>query len=346
MRMESDHGRKVPVKEPREDDERLSALIEGQVTGRQRDEMLARLAASDDDYEVFTDTAAVLQALEDEDARAGVTAETPAIPFPDAEREGNNPVRELEIAAPTIDQEGVIPLRPPARGRRLPVRWLALAASVLGVVVISTLALQRRGSAAHEPVQLSARVDSLPTGWISPTQSGGRGPAGSTSDDALAVYAGAMLVDISVAVQASDKARTRKLANQLSQRTDRGASATAPLQRIVANPGAPTNSLLALVDQATDRLVEQLELERRPLELGAWIEAARLAAHRGNERDQAFFSQRTTRGMLRRAERVAGDDDAAREAVDRVRAALSAGSPPKWDSLKWELTELLTQLTN
>jgi hypothetical protein len=342
--MGCDHGRKVPVKEPREDDERISALIEGQVTGRQRDEMLARLAASDDDYEVFTDTAAVLQALEDEDARADRTGETPVISLPDDKHDQENPVPEMVIAA-LSEQGGVIPLRPPARGPRLPVRWLALAASVVGVVVISTLALPRRGSPGHEPRQLALGVDSLPKGWVSPTQSGGRGPAGSTTDDALAVYAGAMLVDISVAARAGDTARTRELAKVLSRRADPGASAAAPLERIAANPGAPTDLLLALVDEATDRLLAT-QLERRPLELGAWIEVARLAARRRDTRDEAFFRDPATDGMLGRAERVAGDDDAARAAVKSVREALPAGGPPQWDSLEQDLTPLLRELTN
>lgn len=303
------------MKDPKNNDERLSALLEGRLPDDERKEMMARLAASEDEFEVFTDTTEILMVVEEEDARAAAG-----------------------------EAERVIPLRPPARGPRLPVRWLALAASVVGVVLISTLALPGRGSPAYEPRQLAARVDALPKGWTPPTQSGGRGPAGSTSDDALAVYAGAMLVDISVAAQSGDTARTRELARVLSRRADPGASSAAPLEHIAANPGAPTNSLLALVDQAADWMVDQLDLERRPLELGAWTEAARLAAHRGNERGEAFFRDRATDGMLARAERVA-DNDAARAAVDRVREILRV-SPPRWDSLEQELATLQRELTN
>ncbi len=297
------------MKEPREDDERLSALIEGQVRGRERDELLAHVAASDDDYEVFTDTAAVLQALEGEEARAGATTETPVIPLPDV-----------------------------TRRRGAPIRLLAIAASVVGVVLISTLALPRRESPAHEPLQLAARVhpanQGLPEDWRSPTQSGARGPAGGAADDALAVYAGAMLVDISIAARAGDTAQTRELATRLSSRSEPGASAAAPLQRIIANPGAPADSLVALLDQATDRLAD---LGRRPLELGAWTEAARLAAR---QRDEEFFGARATRGMLGRAERIAGNDATTRAAVDRVRENLPAGASPRWDLLEQNLTAL------
>ncbi|HEU0299187.1 MAG TPA: helix-turn-helix transcriptional regulator [Longimicrobium sp.] len=48
-------------------DEQLAALAEGGVTGGRRDELLAHLAGSEEDYDVFTDTVEVLGALEEED---------------------------------------------------------------------------------------------------------------------------------------------------------------------------------------------------------------------------------------------------------------------------------------
>ena len=54
--------------EPIKDDERLSALVEGRVAGPEREELLAHLSTSEDDYEVFTDTVEILSALEEEDA--------------------------------------------------------------------------------------------------------------------------------------------------------------------------------------------------------------------------------------------------------------------------------------
>src|SRR5688500_9453018 len=75
------HGRRMPVKEPNKDDEQLSALLEGRVHGQQREELLAHVSANDDDYAVFTDTASVLRALEEEDARAAAPVQDGVIPL-------------------------------------------------------------------------------------------------------------------------------------------------------------------------------------------------------------------------------------------------------------------------
>ncbi|HEX5869668.1 MAG TPA: zf-HC2 domain-containing protein, partial [Longimicrobium sp.] len=69
------------MKEHRKDDERLSALLQGQLSGPERDELLAHLAASDDDYEVFNDAVEILGALEEQDARTAA-AEEPAAVIP------------------------------------------------------------------------------------------------------------------------------------------------------------------------------------------------------------------------------------------------------------------------
>ena len=53
----------------RPDDERIAELLDGgRLTPEQRDKLLAYLVASDDDYDVFTETAALLQQIEDENA--------------------------------------------------------------------------------------------------------------------------------------------------------------------------------------------------------------------------------------------------------------------------------------
>jgi hypothetical protein len=67
--------------------------------------------------------------------------------------------------------------------------------------------------------------------------------------------------------------------------------------------------------------------------LGAWAEAARLAAAR---HDAAFFRARATRQALARAGRL--DLPAARAALDRLRAI---SDPPDWASLLRGATALL-----
>ena len=47
--------------------ERVGSLLDGRLSGPARDSALAEVAASDDDYEVFADTAAVLREAESEE---------------------------------------------------------------------------------------------------------------------------------------------------------------------------------------------------------------------------------------------------------------------------------------
>lgn len=298
------------MKEPSEDDERLSALLEGRVEGRQREELLAHLSAADDDYEVFTDTAAVLRALEAEDARA------------------RRPV-------------------PPSMRRR---RWrapslrTAVYAAGAAVVLLLAVGLVLRGraaGAARDPLQLAMRAvpgeRGLPAEWTLPAPGGAvRGGAGGVADEAWAVYAGALLVDLSVAIRAGDTGRITLLANRLS---DPGASPGTPLQQIAARPDAPRDTLNALLESATDRLVD--DEDRESLELGAWIEAAWLAA-RAQKAD--FFRGGTSRAMLRRAEALAADR-AAEAAVERVHDTLPRDGAARWNVLAGNLRSLLSELT-
>ena len=49
------------------DSERVGSLLDGRLSGTARDSALAEVAASDDDYDVFADTAAVLREAESEE---------------------------------------------------------------------------------------------------------------------------------------------------------------------------------------------------------------------------------------------------------------------------------------
>ena len=296
------------MKEPREDDERLSALLEGRVEGRQREDLLAHLAAADDDYEVFTSTASVLRALEEEDARTRRGAVPPSM-----RRAGWPSVRTAAAVASAV------------------VLLLALGWSLRG----------RGGSAAGDPLQLAMRVHTAGAGvreaWKLPTPGGAMRGAES---DAGAVWAGAMLVQLAVAVRGGDTAQIHDSAVRLRERVDVGANAAAALRRIAGQPHAPADSLNALLKQVHQDLASRLD--RKPLELGAWIQAARIAA---DMRNAAFFQDGATSGMLGRAERVARGNDAARAALTEVRTALPAGATPRWDALQASLRTLLSQLT-
>lgn len=318
------------VKEPTHDDERLSALIDGRVGGGERDALLAHLSATNDDYVVFADTADVLQALEDEDARTGAVQES----------EGDN-ARDGEPAETRIVSIGTRMRAWPA-----PLRTAALAAAAAGIVLVSTLAVRDRVPAGAQPVQLAVLADpagqGLPEGWAGRSRwyaARGGGPAAARDVDA--VRAGALLADLAVAVQGRNAADTRLLAEQLRTRWEPGVGGDTPLRQIAARAGAAPASLNGLVDEATDRLGGRLGQEA--LRVGAWTGAALLAAHARNE---AFFREGTSRAMLDRAERLAGDDAAARAALARVRAALPAEGAPRWESLETDLDALLRELAS
>lgn len=232
------------MKEPRIDDERMSALLEGKLQGDRRDELLKELAASDDDYDVFAETASVLRELED--AEAGVV---------------RLPVRK--------------------EGAPVWVRWGAIAAVLAALALIPVVA-SRRGAAA-DPVRLAALVDAregLPEGWGEDrwsTTRGGESPEG----NAKAAQAGAFLMDLAVAVEARDTADTRLLAVQARARFDPRSGSASPLSQIEARFGAPADSLRPLVEQATERLASRLGEEY--FRLGVWVEAARLAVRQRDE---------------------------------------------------------------
>lgn len=299
------------MKDPKKTDEQLSALFEGRLHGPEREALMAHLAASDDDFEVFTDTAEILMAVEEDDARAA--AET---------------------------QEGIIPLRRPARGPRLPSRALAMAASIAAVALVSTFALRTRPSPAGAPVLLAERLSregAPPADW----EKGAVGSSSRGSSTAGAVSTGAKLTDLAVAIRAGDIRTVQTLATQLRDITEPGASAGTPLGRIVADPDAPTDSLNALLEQATDRVISLFD--RKPVEFGAWAEAARIAA---KARNDAFFRDDATDGMLGRADRIADDNEQARAAVDSVRALLPKGAPTQWEALEKSIANMLRELAS
>jgi hypothetical protein len=312
------------VTERRNDDERLAALFDGRVDDRQRQELLAHLAASDDDYEVFTHAALVLQKLEEEER--AVAASAPA---------GEPRARAGDLPAPPSTR---------SRGWRRSARWASLAAGIAALALAAVWVSRDRASAAAAPVRLAAAVDAsgrgLPNGWQGPERFGPvRGPGTSTPSTreeraAEAARAGVMLVDLAVAVRGRDTAAIQWRARQAASRLHPGIGHGTPLLRIAEHPGAPRDSLARLVNEATDRYAARMDADA--LRLGAWSEAALLATQ---QQDAAFFHTAVSREMLRRAERLTRDDAPARAALDQVRAA-TTGEAPDWAPLEAALRRL------
>lgn len=324
------------------DDERLAAFLDGRMDPRRREEMLARFARSAEDREVLAATAAILRQMEEAAVAAGA-------PTPGPE------------AADPVAPEGVIPLdarRPPEPGpgrevhRTRPrlLRWMALAAVLVGISLVTGRVMRPRASIADEPGRFAARLEhgarGLPAGWTEqrPWAFRGEDPGGAPSPgerSASSVRAGAMLVDLSVAVQARDAAATRVLAGQLAGRFDPQGGRSGALREIAEGAGESPERLRPLLGEATERIAERLDADA--LRLGAWTEAAGLAAA---GRDAGFFRDAETRRMLDRAERLDAGDPAVREAAVRQVRLLLAADPPRWGALASAIDALAGELAS
>lgn len=311
------------------EDEWVAAFLDGRLDERERAEMLARLATDDEAYEHFAATAAILREAEKtEGVLLGVAM---------GEDQEVAPSGSVGGDAPAGADEGVVPLR--SRKRPPILIWLALAAGIAGIALAGS-ALWPRASSAY-PVRLAARLEHpdrrLPAGWTdhrpwSSPRGDDQGAALTPEEKAaLAVRAGADLVDLSVAVRGRDTVRTRLLGQRIASRYDPRSV------QIADRAGAAPKRLLPLVEQATDRIATRLG--REPLELGAWTEAARLAAAR---RDAAFFGDPGTGPML---DRLAAAHPAARAAVERVRL-LAAADPSQWSALAATLHVLAQKIAS
>jgi hypothetical protein len=313
-------------------DEELAAFLDGRMDARRRKEMLAHLNASEEDLDVLARTASILRELEEEDAAAASEVSRPAAEL------------EREDAA-----EGVIPLDTRRPARAPAVRWMLIAAVLAGVALVTGRMLTA-DSVGGEPVRLAARLEQsaegLPPGWTDRRQwttarGDSPGPAPSPAERAArSARAGAMLVDLSVAVEARDAEATRVLSAQLAARFDRQGGRDGALRRISDGAGGSPERLRPLIEDATERIAARLDEDA--LRLGAWTEAAGIAAER---RDAGFFRDRATRRALARAERVVAADPPARDALRSVRL-LAVPDPPRWEALAPAIDALARELAN
>lgn len=304
------------MKEPRHDEERIAALLAGRLEGPERDALLAHLSTADEDYEVFANTAAILREMEEEDAQAEEAGVQVADPPP-----------RREVLLPSVTKR--------ARGWRRSPRWAGTAALV-GLVALVMLVLPDRSSRGT-PLQMAQALEqpgagpSTP-GWTQPPWDRVRGEG-----SPVAVQAGALLLRLAVAIQAGDAAATRTLATQIQARyDDQGGSA---LVDIAARADAPVRELEPLLEEATERLEERFD--PADVRLGAWLEAARLAAL---TRDEGFFRSSDVRAMLGRAQRLAGANADAQAAIEGIRTALSGQEQRDWNDLEKNLEALLVAI--
>lgn len=289
------------------DPERLGALREARVQGREHDELMARLAADPDALEDYADALAVADELEAEDRRAAEAAE----------------------------EAGVLPFRVPVRRAAWrPGPRLALAASLAVTLGVAGWGLTRGRAGGDDPGRYAALLarPGIPAGWDAAPWTAARATGETLDPRARAVRIGARITDLEAAAAAGDSLAARQAAadvgallgalpaagpaasvyDELRRRAGESAQATAP----VRERGRRTAARLAGEDGVA---------------LGAWAQAARLAAGQG---DAGFFRARATRRVLERAARDTALPAEARTGAQAVRAVLAAPGAPDWGALE------------
>ncbi|HEY0019449.1 MAG TPA: hypothetical protein VGC13_24320 [Longimicrobium sp.] len=308
----------------------LARFLDGGLPEEEHASAVAHLSASDEDAELLADAAAVLRDLEAEDG---------SVIAPRAD--------DVDDADPDAETK-IIPLRPPSTERtrrRLPTRWLALAAMVAGVVLVP-LALSRSGGGPGNPGQyaglLANREAGLPPDWGNqspwPVTRGGGTPV---VDNARAAQLGALHVDLELAAAARQAEQTLLLAARIEAML-----ADVPAAGLVASTyreigtraGQPPQALAELLEDGRENVA--MFVDEDHFALGAWAEAARLAAA---SRDAEFFAARASRKMLDRAGEMSLDPEAA-SAVDAIRAAARRDGQPDWAVLEAQTKLLLGRL--
>ncbi len=234
----------------------------------------------------------------------------------------------------------------PGRRRWLPpTRWVAIAAVLAGVALAPWLWMRARSADRDDPGRfvalLAPRGGTLPAGWDANPWGSVRGSDQPLTAGGRAARLGGRLVDLELAVQRRDSAAA-VVAADIGALLE-GVPAAGPVGAMYREIGvraaaAPEElePLLAQAGSAAARLAGP-----HLVQLGAWVEAARIAAA---SQDAGFFKARLSRATLAQAASLSGLPEPARAAIGRLQAELATERPPEWSALGRELTELLQAL--
>jgi hypothetical protein len=281
---------------------------------------------SDEDRAEFSLALEVQAELEAQDAAAGVPG-----------------VRDTTPAEPTLQvapapEPGVIPLRrPEPKPRRLTPQWVALAAVLAGVMLLPfAWRTMQGGGAVRYPSQAVAMLGTpeagLPPGWeLPPLRNQTRGDGDLLVERQRSARLGGYMVQLELAIRARDAERTGLLADQaafLVRDVTAGGLLTSALSQLKEQAGGEPSALLPQVEGVNETAASLLEADY--FALGAWAEAARLAAAR---QDAEFFRGARTRRTLSRAAELVVDDQGASDAV-RALSAAAESDPPDWPALR------------
>jgi hypothetical protein len=343
-------------------DEQIGALLDGRVDERSRGELLSQLAADDDDYFVFADTAGVLReaeggASEDmpEMAREEVEApgSTPVIPLR-AEKEAPGAVAPAEREVESPCSAPVIPFRPRRIGgwRSPAVRALA-AAAVLAAIAVVPVLRSRSGGGWRDPARLAALASPagarLPTEFDHAWNTTRGGSSDNIPNSGVAAQVGALHLDLVVAARSADpvdsgtvKQLARQAAVTLENAAETGPSFAAPKYReIVQLASWSRPGVLKRIGAARVGVLPFVDPDY--FAVGAWTEAALLAEHR---KDAAFFRTRESRKALEQTATMVGLTHPAREAAADLLGLQSLKEIKDWGSVEHNLETLQRELAH
>ena len=280
------------------DPETLAALLDGRLTGDERARVLARLAKSEREYEELLETAALV---------ADLNANPAIVPVP------RQPAVALVRDTPLVAERG--------RRWRSPalIGPIIVAASLAVVLVLRTKAQGAPDAALFAVIESAAGTERVPADW--PRTRGTRDAIG---PEAAAFRLGASFTDLDLAIAAKDSASARAIASEIADLAATIPSAGATVVRVRALGDGGLSGPLSSSDERrklADNL-RTLNANAAWFDLGAWVQAARHAAHAG------------------RAEFFLSDGPAIAE-LNRVLAAVEK-SPPKAAALQMTLQRLRT----
>ncbi|HKG92752.1 MAG TPA: hypothetical protein VKA84_12700 [Gemmatimonadaceae bacterium] len=346
------------------DPETLAALLDGTLSEEERTRVLAVLARSDDSYDAFLEASAVLGEL-----ATDLGGERPVPPLPPrpplggyGPPEGVRPLLEApQPDAGTLEEQHQPPptQRRAAGGERRPARWrrrpflvggALLAAAAVGVAVLTPREPRGEGAlalgAARELAASSGGVSALGAGWDRLGWSAVRGDDEALAGRTRAFRMGVRMADLELALSAEDTAASRSIGGslvRLASGVEMGGSVAMHVEQVARGSA-----------ERAER--EEVAAELRSLsgaapwfDLGAWCEAARLAAR---ARQASFFDAESP--AMRELQRIDGtigglapdERRGAEAAVERLRhlADRPPTSPVDFDDAAAVLESVIAEL--
>lgn len=303
------------MKEPPIDPETLAALLDGRLTGERRAAALAALASDDAAYEAYADAVAVTRELEvgregDEQGDAGL-------------------VRSIRSA--------------PSWWRGPGAQRFLIAAGIAALIALPW-AISRNQAPDVAPLwmvdAMSGPAAGVPQDWNPAPWGARRSVRGTMTPEVRASRVGARLVALELYARAGDSSGVAAAAAEIAGLLDSlpaAGPAAGVYRSIVERADAPYDQLAPLLERG--RGAAYLLLDEGRLEMGAWAEAARVAARR---EDHAFFRQRESVAMLEQLGANPGLTDQVRSAAADAGAA--AAEPTDWGALEASLERLLSAL--